>query len=99
MSKIISVNEQEIQAELDKKIRQSVEDTLNQLLDAEADRLCGAERYECTEARQDTRAGHYERDLETRVGKVPKYLNCANCPLKRPLLSVIADVKYRSKKP
>ena len=50
--------------------------TLNALLDAEADRLCNAQRYERTEARRDTRAGHYERNLETKAGevtlKVPK---------------------------
>jgi hypothetical protein len=34
-----------------------VEETLNAMLDAEADRLCRAERYQRTEARQDTRAG------------------------------------------
>ena len=37
-------------------------------LRAEADRLCGAGRYECSEARQDTRAGSYERTLHTKAG-------------------------------
>jgi hypothetical protein len=32
--------------------------TLNALLDAEADRLCNAQRYERSAARRDTRAGH-----------------------------------------
>ena len=45
-------------------------------LDAEADRLCGAGRYERNEARQDTRAGSYDRTLQTSAGevnlKVPK---------------------------
>ncbi len=49
---------------------------MNALLDAEADRLCNASRYERSEARRDTRAGHYERGLETKAGevtlKVPK---------------------------
>jgi putative transposase len=57
-------------------VRGSVEETLNALLDAEADRLCNAQRYERSEARRDTRAGHYERNLQTRAGevrlKVPK---------------------------
>src|ERR1700740_2799881 len=48
----------------------SVEDTLNALLDAEADRLCNAQRYERTEARRDTRAGHYERKLQTKAGEI-----------------------------
>jgi putative transposase len=46
------------------------------MLDAEADRLCQAERYERTEARKDTRAGSYQRQLQTKAGevtlKVPK---------------------------
>jgi putative transposase len=46
------------------------------LLDAEADQLCNAGRYERTEARRDTRAGTYERKLQTKAGevqlKVPK---------------------------
>ena len=54
----------------------TVEETLNALLDAEADRLCNAQRYERSEARRDTRAGHYERSLQTKAGevrlKVPK---------------------------
>jgi transposase-like protein len=56
-----------------------VEETLNAMLDAEADRLCRAERYERTEACKDTRAGSYQRQLHTKVGevtlKVPKLRN------------------------
>jgi hypothetical protein len=44
-----------------------VEETLNVLLDAEVDRLCNAQRYACSVARRDTRAGHYERKLQTNV--------------------------------
>ena len=40
------------------------------------DRLCNAQRYERSEARRDRRAGHYERNLQTKAGevrlKVPK---------------------------
>ena len=46
------------------------------MLDAEADRLCRARRYERSPQRADTRAGHYERRLHTKAGevtlKVPK---------------------------
>jgi Transposase, Mutator family len=56
-----------------------VEETLNAMLDAEADRPCRAERYERTEARKDTRAGSYQRHLQTKAGdvtlKVPKLRN------------------------
>ena len=36
-------------------VRGTVEETLNAMLDAEADQLCGAGRYERSQARQDTR--------------------------------------------
>ena len=70
MGNIVEVNEQAIQGHLDEVVRSTVEKTLNDLLDAEADRLCQAQRYEHTEARKDTRAGYYDRDLQTRAGEV-----------------------------
>jgi transposase-like protein len=76
LGKVIEINEQQVKDHLGELVRQSVEDTLNAMLDAEADRLCNARRYERTEARKDTRAGHYDRGLHTRAGevnlKVPK---------------------------
>ena len=49
----------------------SVEETLNALLDAEADRLCNARRYERSEARRDTRASHAALlDMARKVGVV-----------------------------
>ncbi len=76
LSKVIQIDEKQIQEHLGELVRGSVEDTLNQLLDAEADRFCNASRYEHTQARQDTRAGHYKRKLHTKAGevtlKVPK---------------------------
>ena len=77
--KIIRLDEAQLREHLDRKITESVEDTLNGLLDAEADRLCGASRYERSADRVDTRAGHYERKLQTKAGevnlKVPKLRN------------------------
>ena len=76
LSNVIQIDDERIQDHLGKIVRGSVEETLNALLDAEADRLCNAGRYERSEARQDTRAGSYERKLQTRAGevklKVPK---------------------------
>lgn len=43
---------------------------MNALLDAEADEICRAQRYERSADRVDTRAGHYERKLETKAGEV-----------------------------
>ena len=45
-------------------------------VEAEADRLCNAGRYERTAARRDQRSGSYDRKLQTKAGavtlKVPK---------------------------
>ena len=70
LEKIIKIDEGKIQDHLGRIVRGTVEDTLNALLDAEADRVAGAERYERSEERRDTRAGHYQRKLQTRAGEV-----------------------------
>ncbi len=49
LSQVIQIDEGKIQAHLGEVVRSTVEETLNALLDAEADRLCRAERYERTE--------------------------------------------------
>jgi putative transposase len=67
---VIRVDEQELRGHLDEVVRTSVEETLNGMLDAEADRLCQAKRYERTPERADTRAGSYERKLVTKAGEV-----------------------------
>ncbi len=76
LSQVIKIDEAQIQEHLGEMVRSTVEETLNGLLDAEADQLCNARRYEHTEARTDQRAGHYERKLHTKAGevqlKVPK---------------------------
>ena len=76
LGNVISIDDERIKSHLDRVVRGTVEETLNALLEAEADRLCNAQRYERSEARRDTRAGHYERNLQTKAGevrlKVPK---------------------------
>jgi len=67
---LLRIDEREVHAHVDRVVRQSVEETLNVLLDAEADELCGAQRYERSAERLDTRAGHYQRTLETKAGPV-----------------------------
>ena len=78
-SKLLKVDEGEFRGHLKELVRGSVEETLNTLLDAEADRICDAKRYERTDARKDTRAGSYTRKLQTQAGemslKVPKLRN------------------------
>lgn len=68
--RIIQIDEALVKRELGEVVRDTVEETLNKMLDAEADELCNAARYERSDKRLDTRAGHYERNLETKVGKV-----------------------------
>lgn len=70
LGKVISINEGQVQAHLDKMVRASVEETLNALLEAEADQLCNATRYERTHGRKDTRAGSYKRKFQTKAGEV-----------------------------
>ncbi len=70
LNQVVSIDEGRIQDHLGELIRGTVEETLNSMLDAEADSLCGAQRYERSAERVDTRAGHYERKLHTRAGEV-----------------------------
>ena len=71
MSKnIIQLNEEAVKGELKDLVRKSVEETLNDLLNKEADELTSAARYERTEARQGYRSGHYSRKLTTTSGEV-----------------------------
>jgi transposase-like protein len=67
---VVQIDEERIRTHLDEVVRCTVEETLNALLDAEADHLCGARKYERTEGRKDTRAGSYDRHLQTRAGDV-----------------------------
>ena len=61
ISKIISLNEDAITQELGDLVRLSVGDTLNTLLDEEADRLTNVSRYKRTEGRLDMRVGSYKK--------------------------------------
>lgn len=76
LHRIIKIDEAQIQDHLGTIVRDTVEQTLNEMLDAEADQLCNARRYQRSPDRADTRAGHYKRKLHTRAGevelKVPK---------------------------
>ena len=90
---ILTLDAGKVESHLDGKVRQAVEQVLNDLLDAEADELCGAKRYERSPDRLDTRAGHYTRLLEHKAGplsvKMPKLR-------KVPFESAIID-RYRRK--
>ena len=84
MGQVIQIDEARIR---DHHVGEMVRGTVrrrNTLLDAEADRLCGAGQFERSEARQDTRAGNYQRTLQTQAGdvnlKIPK-LDCDHSAL------------------
>lgn len=73
---ILQVDENMLETRLDRLVSEKVEQLLNAMLDAEADEITGAARYERTGDRKAYRAGHYERDLtvkaETVTLRVPK---------------------------
>ena len=68
--KIVQLNEEIIKTELKELVRNSVEETLNGLLEEESKQLVNAAKYERTEERQGYRSGHYERNLTTTSGDV-----------------------------
>ncbi|MFM1921671.1 MAG: hypothetical protein RLZZ303_3305 [Candidatus Hydrogenedentota bacterium] len=70
LGKVVQIDERRIQDHLGELVRGTVEETLNAMLDTEADALCGAQRYERSPDRTDYRAGSYDRKLHTRAGEV-----------------------------
>jgi len=58
---LIKVDQNELKNHLDEMVKATVEETLNGPLDAEADRLTGAEKYERTDGRRGYRSGYYKR--------------------------------------
>ena len=70
LSQIIKIDEAKVSSHLGDLVRRTVEETLNGMLDAEAQELCQAGRYERSEARQNSRAGFYPRKLQTQAGEV-----------------------------
>jgi putative transposase len=65
----IQIDERQIRSHLDALVKSSVEETLNGLLDAEADSLCGAGKYERSPERVDMRSGSYSRRLLRKQAK------------------------------
>ncbi len=85
--KIVQLNEEIIKSELKELVRSSVEETLNNLLEKEAQELTNAARYERTETRQGYRAGHYDRNLTTTSGDVTlKFIISKNRAFIKPLM-------------
>ena len=62
--KIVQLNEEIIKGQLKELVRGSVEETLNELLEKEAESLTQAARYERNETRQGYRSGHRKQKIE-----------------------------------
>lgn len=71
---IIQLNEAAIKGQLKDLVKNSVEETLNALLDHEADELVNAERYERSGDRKGYRSGHYDRNFTTTSGDVTLHI-------------------------
>ena len=56
----------------DRMVREKVEQIVNRMLDAEADEIASASRYERTGGRKAYRAGHYGRRVTAKAGGQPK---------------------------
>ena len=72
--KIVQLNEKIIKGQIKELVRVSVEKTLNELLEKEAESLTQAARYERSKARRGYRSGHYDRNLTTTSGDVTLHM-------------------------
>ena len=68
--KIIQFDDAMFESELDALVRVKVEQTINAMLDAEADEIAAAARYGRKTGRKAFRAGHCERTLAAKAGKL-----------------------------
>jgi len=69
LNKVIKIDEAQIHSHLDTMVRETVEETLNRMLNEEADRLCNAQRYEHKDSRTDTRS----RSLSPQASRKGRY--------------------------
>ena len=97
MHEAFKIDEAKVRGHVDRVVRESVEQTLNGLLDAEAQALCNAGRYERSTDRLDTRAGSYPRKLQTKADEVTLKVPRLRSPSRR-ARAMLAD-RSRSKIP
>ena len=78
---IIQIDQNLLETRLDRLVAEKVTELLNAMLDAEADEIANAARYERNSERKAYRAGHYDRSLTAKAGrlalKVPKLKGAA----------------------
>lgn len=69
-SDIIQIDQNLLETRLDRLITEKMAQILNAMLDAEANEITGAARYECNGERKAYRAGHYKRSLTAKAGRL-----------------------------
>ena len=69
-SNIIQIDQNLFETKLDRLVTEKMTQILNAMLDAEADEITGAAGYERKEGRKAYRAGHYERTLTAKAGRL-----------------------------
>ena len=67
---IIQIDQNLLETRLDRLVAEKVAELLNAMLDAEADEIANAAKYECTGERKAYRAGHYDRSLTAKAGRL-----------------------------
>ena len=87
----VTSNEESLRSDLRELVGKTVEDTLNGLLEAEADELVGAGRHGRTAEREAYRAGHHGRGPATSSGEVTIHMP----ELKGARLATAAIERYR----
>jgi len=63
-SEVVRIDFANLKKDLGGFVRGTVEEAINGLLDAEAEQICNAKRYERSNERSAHRSGHYERRLQ-----------------------------------
>jgi transposase-like protein len=69
-NEIIQFNKEVVKSEISELVRNTLEETLNEILNREAEELLGAQKYERSKEREGYRSGHYKRNLTTTSGNV-----------------------------
>ena len=69
LGQVVRIDDERVRDYLRNVVRGSVEETLNAMLEAEAEQLCNAGRYERTEARRDTRPAATAASLPRRLAR------------------------------
>ena len=96
--KIVQLNEAVIKSEIKELVRGSVEETLNELLEAEVEKLTQAARYERNEQRQGYRSGHYKiRRCGQKVGLDTRKREIERCIQKNNITKLSRFMKKRNR--